>query len=62
MEVKKVGVIGAGTMGSGIAISGLAAGRAVTLVDRQPAAVMAGRGTPGERIRQRLGEQAVVHA
>ena len=53
-EVRGVGVVGAGTMGSGIAISALTAGYAVTLVDTQDAAARAGHA----RIVATLAEQA----
>ena len=43
-EVKTIGVIGAGTMGSGIAIALLDAGYAVTLMERAPDALEAGLG------------------
>jgi 3-hydroxyacyl-CoA dehydrogenase len=49
-EARHVGVIGAGTMGAGIATSCLAAGLRVTLVDSQSAALESGRG----RIRDAL--------
>jgi len=51
--VRAIGVVGAGTMGSGIAISALTAGYSVTLVDTNDAAVAAGR----ERISSILAEQ-----
>jgi len=41
-EVRHVGVVGAGTMGTGIATSCLAGGLSVTLVDSQPAALESG--------------------
>jgi 3-hydroxyacyl-CoA dehydrogenase len=41
-EIRRIGVIGAGTMGSGIAISAAGAGFHVLLVDTKPAAVEAG--------------------
>ncbi len=41
-EIGRIGVIGAGTMGSGIAISAASAGYPVTLVDTKPMAVEAG--------------------
>jgi len=47
-EISTLGIIGAGTMGSGIAISAASAGLEVTLVDTQSAAVAAGL----ERIRK----------
>ena len=53
-EVARVGVIGAGTMGSGIAISAASAGFQVTLVDTKPAAVAAGLA----RIRATFDESA----
>ena len=40
--VARVGIVGAGTMGSGIAISAAASGYAVTLIDAKPAAVEVG--------------------
>lgn len=43
-EVKSIGVIGAGTMGAGIAISAATAGYSVILVDLKPEAVAAGLG------------------
>jgi 3-hydroxyacyl-CoA dehydrogenase len=43
-EVRTVGVLGAGTMGSGIAISLATAGFDVTLVDTKPEALSAGMG------------------
>jgi 3-hydroxyacyl-CoA dehydrogenase len=62
-EVSRIGVVGAGTMGSGIAISAATAGYAVTLVDTQPAAVEAGlarvRGSFDDAVRKgRLGADA----
>jgi 3-hydroxyacyl-CoA dehydrogenase len=51
-QVGRIGVIGAGTMGSGIAISAASAGFDVTLVDTKPAAVAAGI----ERIRKTFDE------
>jgi 3-hydroxyacyl-CoA dehydrogenase len=41
-EIGRVGVVGAGTMGSGIAISAAGAGLEVTLVDTKPGAAEAG--------------------
>jgi 3-hydroxyacyl-CoA dehydrogenase len=49
-EARHVGVIGAGTMGAGIATSCLAGGLRVTLVDSQPAALEGGQ----RRIRDAL--------
>jgi 3-hydroxyacyl-CoA dehydrogenase len=43
-DVAKVGIVGAGTMGSGIAVALADAGLAVTVVDVAPAAREAGRG------------------
>jgi 3-hydroxyacyl-CoA dehydrogenase len=43
LEVREVGVIGAGTMGSGIAVAFLDAGYRVTLVEQNEAALSAGR-------------------
>jgi 3-hydroxyacyl-CoA dehydrogenase len=62
-EIGRIGIIGAGTMGSGIAISAAAAGCAVTLVDTKPAAVEAGlariRASFDEAVRKgRLGADA----
>ena len=42
--VQKVAVIGAGTMGSGIAVSLATSGHSVTLIDQDPAVVTAGLG------------------
>ena len=61
--VSHIGIIGAGTMGSGIAISAAGAGFAVTLVDSKPAAVEAGlariRGSFDESVcKGRLGAEA----
>jgi 3-hydroxyacyl-CoA dehydrogenase len=53
-EVRRIGVIGAGTIGSGIAISAASAGLDVTLVDTKPAAVEAGL----ERIRKTYDDAA----
>ena len=52
-SVQTIGVVGAGTMGSGIAISALTAGYAVMLVDTKDAAVEAGKA----RIDATLAEQ-----
>ncbi len=43
-SIRSVGVIGGGTMGSGIALATLAAGLPVTMVERDEAALAAGRG------------------
>jgi 3-hydroxyacyl-CoA dehydrogenase len=51
--VRTVGVIGAGTMGTGIAISLATAGYGVVLLDTKPEAVAAGL----ERVRQAIGSQ-----
>ncbi len=42
-EVRKIGVIGGGTMGSGITVALLSAGYEVTMVERDHAAIAAGR-------------------
>jgi 3-hydroxyacyl-CoA dehydrogenase len=62
-EIGSIGVVGAGTMGSGIAISAAGAGLKVALVDTQPAAVEAGlariRASFDEAVRKgRLGAAA----
>ena len=54
MGIETVGVVGAGTMGSGIAQLALQAGHTVLLFDADPAAVTRGR----ERIREGLGRRA----
>jgi 3-hydroxyacyl-CoA dehydrogenase len=53
-EITRVGIIGSGTMGSGIAISAASAGFEVTLVDTKPTAVEAGLA----RIRTTFDESA----
>jgi 3-hydroxyacyl-CoA dehydrogenase len=50
IDVRRAGVIGAGTMGSGIAIALLAAGIEVTLIDREEDAVARGAAQIGKTI------------
>jgi len=66
-EIGRVGIVGAGTMGSGIAISAATAGLAVTLLDTTPVAVEAGlariRASFDEAVRKgRLGAEAAAAA
>jgi 3-hydroxyacyl-CoA dehydrogenase len=53
-EVTRTGVIGAGTMGSGIAIALLAAGLPVTLFERDPAALERGVGHVRKRFQANI--------
>jgi 3-hydroxyacyl-CoA dehydrogenase len=53
-EVRQVAIIGAGTMGSGIAIASLAAGFEVILLEQDEAAVERGRGRIAEHFRGRV--------
>jgi 3-hydroxybutyryl-CoA dehydrogenase len=62
MEIKKIGVIGAGTMGNGIAQVCAAAGFDVTMADISDAAVKRGLDTVAKSLDRLLSKQKITEA
>jgi len=62
MEIKKIGVIGAGTMGNGISQVCAAAGYDVTMVDINEAAVKRGMDTIAKSLDRLLAKQKISEA
>lgn len=60
--INRIGVLGAGTMGAGIAMAALAAGFSVAMVDNAEAALERGRQTIGDQLARRVASRRLRQA